>query len=68
MATSGHLRHQFDDRTINIFLASERAYWCKVFGCTEMQLHYAVAAIGNAAADVERHVKGLAYDPTPPAS
>jgi hypothetical protein len=55
------LTHRFDDRIVNITIASERAYWCKQFGCTEMQLYAAVASVGTQAADVEKHVKGLAY-------
>ena len=61
MAPTPLLKHRFDNRTVNIFLASERAYWCKQFGCTEMQLQTAVSIVGSQAAAVEKHVKGLAY-------
>lgn len=44
---------------IDIEDASARAHWAKKLDTTEMQLRDAVKAVGDKAADVEMHLKGV---------
>ncbi len=45
-----------DRARVNIHEPWELRYWCQHFGCTELQLKKAVAAVGVSVAAVQRHL------------
>jgi hypothetical protein len=48
-----------DRARINVNEASERAYWCQKFGCSETQLRNAVKMVGVTASKVRQQLAQL---------
>jgi hypothetical protein len=55
-----HMPDKPKDRArINVNEASERAYWCQKFGCSETQLRNAVKMVGVTASKVRQQLAQL---------
>lgn len=52
-----HKRHSGDQYQINLSEPYEVRQWCNRFGCTEVQLRGAVAAVGKSVEAVRKYLE-----------
>ncbi|WP_330926493.1 DUF3606 domain-containing protein [Candidatus Sororendozoicomonas aggregata] len=63
MPDSLKITQPLDAKRINVNQHYEVEYWCRVFNCSEQELKDAIAAVGDSAKNVDRHLRWYKKEP-----